>query len=190
MIATGIPTVISVNNSKFITNASSISENQPPNPPNITGPHYGKTNTQYIFSIGQITNPDEDQFYVLWYWDDGNLSGWFGPFDSGATMSASHAWSRPGNYTIKVRIKDIYGATSNWSSPFYITIVQLKPAFFLGSYKSFSQTEDLFIIEGQTFIVFPSLSILHKEKTIVMSKGFLGHLGTSFILGIGGTAIL
>ncbi|MCJ7697440.1 MAG: hypothetical protein MUO73_03820, partial [Thermoplasmata archaeon] len=45
--------------------------NQPPNPPTITGPHYGKTNTTYTFSIGAITDPDGDQLYGLWDWGDG-----------------------------------------------------------------------------------------------------------------------
>ena len=157
------------------------------NPPNITGPHYGKTNTSYTFFLGPIT---EDHFYSLWDWGDGSSSEWLGPYISGVAVNASHAWSEPGTYTIKVKLKDTNGTESNWSAPFFITIVQLKPAFFLGSFDSFNQTADLLIMEGRTFIVFPSLPIFHKGETIVISKNYLGHVGTSFILGIGGTAIL
>jgi hypothetical protein len=163
--------------------------NQPPNPPTISGPHYGKINTDYTFSLGAITDPGGDQLYCHWDWGDGNMSGWLGPFNSGETISALHAWSEPGTYTIKVKLKDSYGTESNWSAPFFITIVQLKTAFFLGSFDSFNQTEDLFIMEGRAFIVFPSHPIFYKGETIVISKDYLGHLGTSFILGLGGVAI-
>jgi len=165
-----------------------IIEYRPPNPPNITGPHYGKIKTNYTFSIGSDTNPDGDQFYTIWDWGDGNQSGWLGPFYSG--VNVSHAWSEPGNYSIKVRIKDVWGASSNWSAPFFITIVKLKPAFFFGSFKSSTQTTDLIVMDGRIFVVFPSLLLFHIEKTIVLSKRFLGGLGTSFILGVGGIAIL
>jgi hypothetical protein len=163
-----------------------IIDYRPPNPPNITGPHFGKTNINYTFSIGNFTNPDEDPFYSLWYWDDGSSNQWVGPFN----FNASHAWNKPGNYTIRVRIKDVWGAWSNWSAPFFITIVKLKSAFFLGSFDSLNQTDDLLIMKGQTFIVFPSHLIFYKGETIVISKNYLGHLGTSFILGVGGAAIL
>ncbi len=158
----------------------------PPIPPNITGPYYGKINTNYTFSLGNNTDPDGDQLYALWDWGDGSYSGWPGPF----VTNASHSWNKPGNYTIHARFRDVWGALSNWSAPFLITIVQLKPAFFLGSFEYFNQTDDLFIMNGQTFIVFPSHPIFYKGVTIVISKNYLGHLGTSFILGIGGITIL
>jgi hypothetical protein len=165
-----------------------IVDNRPPNPPNITGPHYGKIKTIYTFSIGSNTDPNGDQFYAIWDWGDGNSSGWLGPFNSWGNVS--HAWNEPGNYIIRVKVKDVWGAGSNWSAPFFITIVKLKPAFFLGSFESFNQTDDLLIMKGQSFIVFPSHSIYYKGETIVISKNYLGHLETSFILGIGGTTIL
>jgi hypothetical protein len=185
LIATVVPSVASIKNSEKNTNDSNysltiftkISENQPLTPPNITGPHYGKINTWYTFSLGLIT---EDQFYISWNWGDGSSSEWFGPYYSGATINASHAWSKPGNYTIKIKLRDNNGTESE-STPFSITIVKLKLAFFLGFFENFNQTDDLLIMEGRTFIVFPSHSILYKGEIIVISKGYLGHLGASFI---------
>jgi len=169
----------------FIT----IVENKLPNPPNITGPHYGKINTDYTFSIGPITNPDGDQLYGFWNWGDGN-TGWLGPYDNGQTINISHAWSKPGNYTIRVKFKDIWGAESNWSDPFFIEIVKLKTIFFLGTFEPLNQTEDLIIIKSRFFMVFPSIQIFYTGRTIVMSKDYLGHFGTSFTFGIGGVAII
>lgn len=92
-------------------------------PPIIYGPNCGKINTEYSFSLGEITDPEVDQFYCLWEWGDGNSSGWLGPFNSGVTISESHTWSEPGSYLIKVKLKDSFGVESDWSEPFtmYIT---------------------------------------------------------------------
>lgn len=163
---------------------------QPPTPPNITGPHYGKINTRYTFSLGAITNPDEDQFYGFWDWGDGNTSGWVGPYDHGQATNSTYAWSKPGNYTIRVKLKDIYGVESNWSAPFYIEIVRLKTKVFLGTFKSINQTKDLIILHARSFIVFPSFPIINRGEIIVLSKEFHGYLGPSFTFGVGGAAII
>jgi hypothetical protein len=168
---------------------STYHPNQPPTPPTITGPHYGKTNTMYTFSLGSITDPNGDQLYGLWDWGDGEISGWLGPYIPGETMGASHAWSEPGNYTIRVKLKDSFGAESDWSAPFFITIVELKTAFFLGAFEIFNHTEDLLILEARSFIVLPSERIYYREGLIVLSQEYLGYLGTSFTLGVGGVAI-
>ena len=101
--------------------------NQPPLIPTISGPTLGKINTNYTFSVGSITDPDEDQLYVKWDWGDDTSSGWLGPYDSGATIKATHAWSEPNTYTIRAILKDVWGVTSNWSDPFLITIVENEP---------------------------------------------------------------
>ena len=101
-----------------------MAPNLPPNPPTISGPHYGKINTDYTFSLGAVSDPNGDQLFCQWDWGDGNLSGWLGPYDSGAIVNSSHAWGEPGNYTIKAHLMDSYGAESNWSEPFTIEIVQ------------------------------------------------------------------
>jgi hypothetical protein len=167
-----------------------VAPNLPPNPPTVSGPHYGKINTDYVFSLGAVTDPDEDQLYSLWDWDDGNTSGWLGPYNSGETVSTSHAWSAPGTYAIKVKLKDSNGAESNWSTPFVIQIVQLKKAFFLGRFENLSKTDDLIIMQARSFIVFPSNMIFSKGRTIVISKVYTGFIGTRVTVGIGGLAIL
>ncbi len=165
------------------------SNTQSPTPPTISGPHYGKINTNYSFSLGDITDPNGDQLYGYWNWGDGT-GGWFGPYDSGQTGSAFHTWNEPGNYSIKVKIKDAYGAESDWSAPFFIEIVRLKTKFFLGIFESVNQTEDLIILHARSFLVFPSFPMMNNGGIIVLSKDLHGYLGTSFILGVGGIAII
>jgi len=163
---------------------------QPPNPPTVTGPHYGKINTAYTFSIGPITNPEGGPFYVIFGWGDENISGWLGPYDAGQTASISHAWSKSGNYTIKVKIKDSYGAESDWSAPFYIEIVRLKTKLFLGVFESVNQTEDLIILHTRLFIVFPSNPMFNIGGIVVLSKEYYGYLGRIVAVGVGGGAVL
>jgi hypothetical protein len=58
----------------------------------------------------------------LFDWGDGTSSDWSGPIESGEEFNASHTWSSKGNYEIKVKAKDIYGAESSWSDPLPITM--------------------------------------------------------------------
>jgi hypothetical protein len=89
-----------------------------------------------------------------------------------------------------VKIKDVYGAESDWSAPFYIEIVRLKTKLFLGTFENINQTEDLIILHARSFIVFPSFPIINNGGIIVLSKDLHGYLGTSFTLGVGGVAII
>ena len=94
----------------------------PAKPSSPYGPTHGTINKQYTFT-SMSTDPNNDQIYYLFNWDDGSNSGWLGPYSSGLTVAGSHAWSAIGNYTVKVKAKDINGATSDWSEPLTITIV-------------------------------------------------------------------
>ena len=69
------------------------------------------------------TEPDGDDVYYLFDWDDGTDSGWLGPFDSGAMASASHSWSEVDTYEIRVKAKDVYNVESDWSDSKVIDIV-------------------------------------------------------------------
>jgi len=159
--------------------------NQPPNPPTITGPHYGKINTEYTYIFGPFTEPDGDSIYCYCDWGDGTPSDWFGPYSSGETVNASHMWTEPGTYSIQVKLRDINGLESDWSEPFSIEIIQLNTAFFLGIFQNINQTDDLIIMKALLFIIYPSDSILYQERNIILSKDYLGYLGTSFIIAVG-----
>jgi parallel beta-helix repeat protein len=94
--------------------------NKPPDKPSIYGPVNGRPRKEYKFETRTI-DPDDDQVYYKWNWDDNSYSDWIGPYESGEETSASHSW-RKGNYNITVKAKDIFGAESEWSYPFTIII--------------------------------------------------------------------
>jgi len=105
-------------------------EGAPNNPPNTpsepTGPQYIGADliAEYTTSA---TDPDGNHVYCWFDWGDNNVSGWIGPFESGGTCTASHSWSKPGNYSIKVKARDIYDAESGWSPSITVTIVEVGP---------------------------------------------------------------
>ena len=96
-------------------------------PPAISGQPSGPTNglieTSYTYNAS-TTDPNNDNIYYWFNWDDGNDSGWIGPYASGTIATASHTWSSPGIYQVKVKAKDVYGAELGalWSDPLNVTI--------------------------------------------------------------------
>ena len=96
---------------------------EPPNIPTITGSSWGAIGVEYNYNI-HVIDPDADNIFCQWYWDDGYISDWLGPYSSGQIASASHTWTQKGIYEIRVKLKDQHGAESKWSEPFemYINI--------------------------------------------------------------------
>ncbi|UCB58099.1 MAG: PKD domain-containing protein [Thermoplasmatales archaeon] len=94
--------------------------NQPNKPNKPLGPIEGKTGEEYTYTTS-TTDPDGDQVYYKWSWDD-ETSDWIGPYDSGGIINNSHIWDENGNYEIKVKSKDIHGAESEWSDPLAISM--------------------------------------------------------------------
>jgi PKD repeat protein len=89
--------------------------NNPPNNPTITGPTNGKAGKAYPYSFSAI-DPDGDNVYYFIDWGDNNNSGWIGPYSSGDVATQSHTWTTKGTYTIKAKVKDIFGNESDWST--------------------------------------------------------------------------
>ena len=97
--------------------------NAPPNTPSTpSGPDDGITGAEYTFTTS-ADDPELDQVYYWFDWDDGTNSGWVGPYNSGETGSASHAWDDAGDYEVTVKAKDTNNGESDWSDPHIITIV-------------------------------------------------------------------
>jgi len=103
-----------------------LSDNQPPNKPsNPIGSDSGKPGTEYTYSTS-TSDPNEDQVYFLFDWDDGSDSGWIGPSNSDEVISESYSWSSTGNYDIRVKAKDIHGSESEWSDPSSVSMPKNK----------------------------------------------------------------
>jgi len=85
------------------------------------GPSMGYVGLNYTFYfIIPFEIPGSD-FIINWCWDDGNYSGWLGPYQSFTIVNASHTWSQVGEYEIRVMLRDINGASYN-SDPWAIHI--------------------------------------------------------------------
>jgi hypothetical protein len=97
----------------------------PYTPKTPDGSKSGKINVKYTYSTF-TTDPNGDNVYYLFDWDDGSDSIWLGPYDSGQTIKASHIWTEKGNYEIKVKAKDIHDFESGWSDPLSLTIPRNK----------------------------------------------------------------
>jgi hypothetical protein len=98
----------------------------PPLAPTITGPTLGGIDGSYTYDI-VTTDPDGDPVFYFMDWGDNSTSGWFGPFSSGVTATASHTWATPGTYLVRGRARDLFHATSNWSDLLTVVILDDHP---------------------------------------------------------------
>jgi|GEM_PF-6966672 len=109
-------------NGGFDVFLSYILGNLPPNTPTAPGGvNYGYTNRTYTYT-SVTTDPEGNDLYYLFNWDDGTNSGWLGPYHSGQEATTSHSWESPRVYRIRVIAKDSYNALSNCSDPLNILI--------------------------------------------------------------------
>ena len=101
---------------------SETATNSPPLIPSApAGPTSGAVAVSYSFTAS-TTDPDGDDISYLFDWGDGSDSGWLPEIASGATATASHAWTLPGSYDITVNAKDTIGAESGASAAHTIVI--------------------------------------------------------------------
>ena len=99
-----------------------VSSNNPPDQPNRpSGSSTGIIRQSYTYT-SSATDPEGDRVYYMFDWDDGSVSSWKGPFNSGEFVSVSHIWLNPGNYNVRVKAKDVYDLESIWSEPQPITM--------------------------------------------------------------------
>ena len=99
--------------------------NNPPNPPlKPIGQTSIERGFNYTFSSSAI-DPNGDQVRLRYDWGDGSLSNWSEFVDSNTTISFSHAWVYPSNYSIHVIAQDKNGLNSSWSIPLTITVSEL-----------------------------------------------------------------
>jgi len=88
--------------------------NQPPEPPAINGKTKIRINILYEYTFVS-TDPDADEIYYCIDWGDGTPEICVGPYVSGVEGKATHTWTTKGNFTIKAKAKDSYGAESDWT---------------------------------------------------------------------------
>jgi hypothetical protein len=88
-------------------------ENEPPMAVLMDGPGVGRVGAHIDFEF-VTTDPDEDPVY--YYVDWGDRDGeWFGPYDSGETVTLSHTWAVEDTYLIMAKARDVHDEESDWS---------------------------------------------------------------------------
>ena len=91
-----------------------IGSSPPATPDSPSGEVTGKVGTTYTYSFSS-TDPDGEQIKYIIDWGDGTKTT-TGLNISGNTVTASHSWTRVGNYSVKVRGVDTKGTISSWST--------------------------------------------------------------------------
>jgi hypothetical protein len=123
----------------FVVNANILSitssDDNPPDPPVITGPTSGKIGEIYTY---RITMSDPDVYAGLLRLEvnfgDGIISmipGCCGKvWENPTTINVTHKWENSGNYNITGRVMDTNGNWSKWSDPLPIIMpYTIKPPF-------------------------------------------------------------
>ena len=103
-------------------------ENHPPTNLSITGPASGKVGKPYKYSY--VAEDPENQ-YILYYidWGDGTSTEWTSPEKSGLTQKKVHSWAEKGNYSIRIKAKDVFGAEGDWATLTVTMPYTIKPPF-------------------------------------------------------------
>jgi aminopeptidase YwaD len=104
---------------------ASFSDN-PPTGLVFTGPQVCVINIAYTYSIG-ATDPDGDNVFYLINWGDGTNTGWLGPYPSGQVVEVPKTWNVLGTYSAMTKAKNIHGASTVWSDPLPVTVVDNLP---------------------------------------------------------------
>jgi hypothetical protein len=86
-----------------------------PDDPDIDGPSNAKTG-KYIDYTFHTIDPEGHEVRYYIEWGDGNVSEWFFQYESGEYAVKSYKWESEGDYTIRAKAKDIYGAESGWTT--------------------------------------------------------------------------
>ncbi len=73
----------------------------------------GCINIEYEFTTSAI-DPEEDQVFYRFDFDDGTITDWFGPFNSGYEFTISHTWTDTGIYSVRVQAKDDLDQETGW----------------------------------------------------------------------------
>jgi len=94
-------------------------------PPTIDGPIYGDPGVEYEYTF-TIIDPEGDQTLFQIDWGDGEITDWYGPYESGNVVTKSHTWTYEELYEVKTKSQDLWG-DSWWSDPYPVRIGNWPP---------------------------------------------------------------
>jgi len=103
-----------------------IDSNPPSVPTTISGPTELVAGVSGEYIAGGSVDPDGDLTRYIYDWGDGTQSGsdFVVP---GQDVALEHYWTEKGQFEIKVKARDKYGAESGWSDPFTVNILNDPP---------------------------------------------------------------
>lgn len=96
-----------------------------PEKPELEGDSRIKVGNEAYF-FASTYDPQGDDIWYMFDWGDGTYSEWMGPFDSGDDCEEYHVWKQQGNYMVRVKARDVYGKTSDWSNPLSVSCAKNK----------------------------------------------------------------
>ncbi len=99
----------------------------PYKPSRPSGPTSGKTGAQLTYTTSAV-DPDGDDLFYQFDWDDGTTSDWIGPRASGEQVSGYKTWSKTGTFQVRVVARDDHGAVSEWSDTLAVKIPRTRSA--------------------------------------------------------------
>jgi hypothetical protein len=102
-------------------------DNKAPEKPILpTSPTNGRVKEKIVFKTN-TTDPDNQPDAIYYQWDFGDNSEPFWTYNYQTYRGTiSHQYSKPGNYQVRVKAKDVYGMESPWSDPIEIKISWIK----------------------------------------------------------------
>jgi hypothetical protein len=110
----------------IVDNCTSPGNVAPDKPDTPSGIILGDPYTKYYYK--SVTNDsNDDQIYYQFYWDDGNITEWLGPYSSNETITVNHTWSEEGGYYVYVFARDVLNSKSDWSEPLLFKTETLPP---------------------------------------------------------------
>ena len=86
--------------------------NNPPEAPLIDGPPSGKVDVEYEYTFN-ATDPEGDPVMYFIDWGD-NDTEWTEFSDSGEEITLNYQWFEKGDFNIRCKAKDPFGAESEW----------------------------------------------------------------------------
>ena len=98
----------------------------PSTPDAPDGPDEWIQNVECTFTAVSI-DPEGEGIYYMFDWGDGSYSDWLGPYPSGETIDKTNIWPYLGDYDVRVKARDIWGVSSDWSAAHTISIVENEP---------------------------------------------------------------
>ncbi len=86
-----------------------------PDKPIIDGKIQGDAGKRYEYTF--IANdPENNDIYLYVDWGDNTVDEWIGPYKSSEETIILHRWDQQGEYTIKVKAKDVFNEESEWAT--------------------------------------------------------------------------